>query len=223
MAIAFDAASTGTKNSVTLTALTVSHTCTGSDLILWVGCAANSGDYISTGTVTYNGVSMTQAVKQVASGTNYTYLYYLINPATGAHNIVITPGTATALELCAASYTGAKQSGQPDNTTSGSNSSTTSITTTLTTVADNCWTVAFGGIQRAMTASTGMTARGSAGGTWGTIIGDSNSAITPAGSYSMTMTFSSVAAGNQSAVMASFSPVSAAVAVRRTLTLLGVA
>ena len=109
--IAFDAASTGTKNVVDTATLTISHTVTGSNGILWVGIAAGSGDRV--GTVTYNGVAMTQAVKKIdsAGNNNYVYLNYLVSPATGTHNIVITPSLATALEACAASYTGAAPPG----------------------------------------------------------------------------------------------------------------
>lgn len=221
MAIAFDAASTGRKNANDTAALTVAHTCTGTDLILWVGVAAGQGDLIST--VTYNGVAMTQAVKKTStnSNTNYLYLYYLINPATGANNIVVTPSGSTYLELCAASYTGAKQSGQPDNTASAeNNASTTSMTATLTPVVSNCWAVTYGGLQRALTAGTGVTQRGSSGALWGTALGDSNGTIS--GSTSQTWTFSAIATGNQSQVMASFAPSVASTTPASTLLLMGV-
>lgn len=56
MAIAFDATTTSSLGSA-VTSITFSHTCTGSNRILFV-CTANNGGANVTG-VTYNGVAMT--------------------------------------------------------------------------------------------------------------------------------------------------------------------
>jgi len=66
-----------------------------------------------------------------------TYLYYLINPATGAHNVVVSAGGSTIITACSASYTGAKQSAQPDAHTKAA-----SNTTTLTVSHPGSWIVA---------------------------------------------------------------------------------
>jgi hypothetical protein len=191
MAIAFDAATDG--GVVTATSLTWSHTCTGSNLILLVGFNGSSagGTDDITG-VTYNGVSMTLAAKKdPTGGDRILYVYYLIGPATGAHNVVISASSSHNLSGGAVSYTGALQSGQPDNTTTNVevSSSSKTLTTSLTTVADNCWTVLLEGCYDASagpTAGTGATRRIFDGnfGAWGLF--DSNGLIHPAGSYSMT-------------------------------------
>ena len=120
------------------TTLTASHTCSWIDRILFVWCFTNSTDDIVS--ITYWWVSMTKI--NGAKSDRYTYLYYLIAPATWANNVVITASTAWwAISWIAISYTWASQTGQPD-ANSTNVVTATSITNTLTTVANNCWTVA---------------------------------------------------------------------------------
>lgn len=139
MAIAFDQKS---ANSATGTSVTISHTCTGSNLILMSFVFSTSGDDVSG--VTYNGVAMTQAVKAANSyAGGYGYIYYLVGPATGANNVVASRSTSTGtLGILNGSYTGAKQTGQPDSTGS-SYSATRPISWNQTITAVNSWI--FGG------------------------------------------------------------------------------
>jgi hypothetical protein len=199
MAIAFDAVSESWTNSGT--SLTWSHTCSGSDRILWVSVMTLSTRTV-TG-VTYNGVSLTSLTR--SSGSQPMQLWYLIAPATGANNIVVSiNSTASFIYTSAASYTGVNQSSQPDAQNTN-NTTGTSITTTLTTVADNSWS-----ILGARNDATGITSAGTnstqrASGSVGTVqLYDSNAPKTPAGSFSMTVTNSSSAA--TTTAMASFSP-----------------
>ena len=108
MAIAFDASSAGT--SVTSTTQTLAHTCSGVNRILFVNTGITSADTIPG--ITYNGVALTK-IASVING-RYFSLWYLIAPATGANNIVVTSSVSDILRSCAVSYTGAKQSGVPD-------------------------------------------------------------------------------------------------------------
>lgn len=219
MAIAFDAASESFTNSAT--SLTWSHTCTGSDRILWVSVMASSARNI-TG-VTYNGVALTSLTR--SAGTQPMQLWYLIAPATGANNIVVSiDGAASFIYTSAGSYTGVEQSGQPDAQATNSTTAS-SVTTTLTTIADNCWTIlgARGATSGNTDASTNSTER--AAGAAGTVqLYDSNGAVTPAGSFGMTIT----TAGSEAitTAMASFSPEGGAVVApkrqRHTLLTLGV-
>ncbi len=144
MAIAFD---TSSKKTVTTTgtSITWSHTCTGSNLILIASVMwrANAAETL-TG-ITYNGVAMT-SISDVSGGTSsHVSTYYLINPTTGANNIVATWSAAPYnMTGIGASYTGAKQTGQPDSSNTGTGTGTT-LTIATTVVASNCWTVgAFG-------------------------------------------------------------------------------
>jgi hypothetical protein len=127
VAVAKDAA-TGSQADGTTT-FTWSHTCTGTDLVLFVSFSDSSG--VGTPTVTYNGVSMTKD-STAPYGGNGSTLFYLINPATGANNVVVASATAGNLQGCSFSVTGAKQTGVPYTlTTANAGSGTHSGTATL--------------------------------------------------------------------------------------------
>src|ERR1700756_3968755 len=143
MAIAFDASSRGSGTSVS--SLTVSHTCSGSNRILLVALEWVEGPTTDTG-VTYNGVAMTAIFQGFnPTGTRRMSLYYIVAPATGTNNIVASWGSSTfgTTILLALSYTGAKQAGVPDASTSGGSASGSPVTATVTTIADNAWLVGF--------------------------------------------------------------------------------
>jgi len=194
--IAFDASSVGLAGGAS-GPLNITHVCTGSNTLLFVGCFATTGDVV-TG-ITYNGVSMTQ-VGKVTNGGETTYLYYLIAPASGSNTIAISWTGVSTVRGHGVSYTGCAQSGVPDANTTNSNSGS-AITTTLTTIADNCWTVLYCRAQGNITAGAGTTLRGSS--TTSNPL-DSNSVITPAGSTSLIVNSSS--SGTNGTVMASFAP-----------------
>lgn len=183
------------------TNLTASHTCTGSNLVLFVWFFTNGTNDV-TG-VTYNGVSMTQIGAIQCPGDRFTYLYYLINPATGANNVSITASTGGwAISGIAISYTGCKQSWVPDASQTNTATAATSITNTVTTVANNCWTVwvwhpnagvtvtAWGGTTLRQNQASGIS------------MGDSNAALW-IGSTTLWVSSSS---RNWAWVMASFAP-----------------
>ena len=198
MAIAYDATSTSITGSAT--SLTFAHTCTGSNRALFLHIQTNTdSDPTDLTSVQYAGVSMTLIGKRSISGTEYVYLYYLIAPASGANNIVINRTSSGLIGGNAASYTGVKQSGIPDASTT--NSGASPLATSVTTILDNCWTVlAFTNASGIFSSLTGGTARQS---TDGRGIADSNAVVTPAGSKTMTMDGSS---SNVYTVMASFAP-----------------
>jgi hypothetical protein len=65
--------------------------------------------------LTYNGVALTKIGPTIDIFKGYTSLWYLLNPATGTHNIVVTKSGGTQiLKIAAASYTGVRQTSQPD-------------------------------------------------------------------------------------------------------------
>lgn len=197
MAIALDATSNGNATS---TSITIAHTCTGADRILFVGVYYQGGDNFTS--VTYNGVALTQIAKVNNGLAIWGALYYLVAPSTGTNNIVVTVSASAFLGAGGVSYTGAKQSGQPDASTTNTGSGT-SLTTSVTTVADNSWAILQAqNANDTITASTGSTLRSDHSFGFGVVF-DSNGAKTPAGSTSMTFNGSS---GTQSAVMASFAP-----------------
>lgn len=185
MAITLDAVTAAGTAWVNMgTSYSFSHTVgSGSDrlLLVWVG-NGSTADTVSA--VSYNGVSMTLSKKQARSDNAlYGYVWYLVNPDSGAHNVTITHSSAeTFANSGAASFTGCYQ-GAPEATTGG-NPTATSLTLTVTTTSDNCWL--FGGFYASgatMSAGSGTTFIGTSTGT--TISAHSNGAKTPAGSHSM--------------------------------------
>ncbi len=202
MAIAFDASSSkGYANSASYS---WSHVVgAGSDRILIVVLTGtyNGTDNVTAGTVTYGGVSMTQLTVQHYSPSNSCralYVYYLIAPATGTANIVVTPTASQELGAAAASYSGVKQTGFPD-ADGGSNSGTSTSGTnsfTASTVADNCWSVlAIANEGTNAVSQTGSTAFRDFEDTYKIAsLFDSNAAKTPAGSVTLDVSFSGIVA-----------------------------
>lgn len=213
MAIAFDAGSSGNTGSGS--SLTVAHTCTGSNRILWVMGFTTGNDTV-TG-ITYNAVAMTQAVKKTTASSQTVYLYYLVAPATGANNIVLSDSGTNNLTIVGMSFTGASQTGVPDATSSNNNTGTTA-SVSLTTIADNCMVVAgYRFNTGTKTAGAGTTnVGGFANPAEGSYL---TTAKTPAGV--VTMTEDSTASTIWGGVIASFAP-AAATASTRKLTLLSV-
>lgn len=206
MAIALDSVTTVQTSGSS--SLTFSHTCTGSNLILFVISTAN-GSQTTTG-VTYNGVALTKIGERTDSNGPTQYLWYLINPSTGANNVVITnSGSATAGS--AASYTGVAQSSPIDANTTTAETNTTSFATSITTVADNCWIICTSrtgsGLTLTAGANTAVRSQPEQIFFGGAAFWDSNSAQTPPGSKTVTVTCSNQFFGG--AVIASFKPASA--------------
>ena len=142
--------------------------------------------------VTYGGTAMTQVNKQ-AQGTSgdYGYMYYLPASTNGSNNFVVSLSASERIQWAASSYSGVLQSdvdGDATNKTSGTSGTTASVA--LTSIADNCWHI-FGYVHNAGATDSGSnyTARGydNSNGTVG--IGDNNSAKTPAGSLTQSVTW----------------------------------
>lgn len=139
MALAFNAANVALASAAT--SLTFAHTNAGSNLILSVGAGIETATDAVSG-ATYAGVAMTQITKrQNTAGNEWLYAFYLIAPATGANNVVITSGTSTDIRGTSHSLTGALQLGQPDSFNSSKVDSATTIATSTTVVAADCWLV----------------------------------------------------------------------------------
>lgn len=209
MAIAIDATSGSNTQSW-------SHTCTGSNLLLWVTVRSDNS---ITG-VTYNSVALTKVGETTVS--EHNSLWYLIAPATGAHTVAVTLGTATFSQSAAASYTGVRQSGVPDaSNTSSPGVIAPPLNISVTTVADNCWVVASGqdnsgsGIVGAGTATTARIFQNNS-----VILLDTNGVVTPAGARTLQLT-DTAGSAILSLVAASFAPVAVVVPSLHYLSLLG--
>ena len=162
-----------------------------SDSILFIGGRIQGASNIVTN-VTWNGSALTQISGGAANpGGSYTYLFYLINPATGNNTAAITVSDQSkANEAVASVYDGAKQSAQPDSSNTATASNATSLTGSTTVVASNCWLVSVIGTQDGIggnpTAGTGTTRRNQSG---NCSIGDSNGTVST-GSQSMSWNIS---------------------------------
>lgn len=197
--IAYDSTATGTTTG---TSLTFSHTTSGTNRILFVYVQLNSTTDALTG-VTYAGTSLTFINKNTDPTNGYWgYLYYMVAPATGTNNVVVSLSSSVLLWAYSASYTGASQTGQPDANITNTATTGTSITTSLTTVANNAWIVTGARNYAAnVTSGTNFTVRSAA---FPIAIGDTNAAITPAGATSVTA--NSGTSSDWQVLLASFSP-----------------
>lgn len=180
-AIAYDATDAGLfDNSGTATVFTLAHTCTGTNLMLAVGFYKDHTTPATVSSFTYNSSNLTLAKEEVSTNLFDEYLYYILGPSTGTHNEVLTlsnaiPGNSKQLGMMGTSYTGVKQSGQPDSTAGNTQASEASLTVTTTVVAANCWLVGHANNDEGvMTGLSTGTSRGSAGNSW---FGDSNGTV----------------------------------------------
>lgn len=172
---------------VTTPTLTFSHTNTAGN-ILWVGVVVYSGNNVITG-VTYNTVAMTQTVNIAQGANGRVYLYYLVSPATGANNVVVSQSGSDQIHAIASSYTGASTTGVPDATNTASGAGTASATVNVTSVATSVWGVGVTWTNRDNSAGTNATIIG--GDTSQFSMFDSNGTLTPAGSKTFAVTMSS--------------------------------
>ena len=163
MALAFDAKS-DSDGYTNAASVTWSHTCTGSNLGLVVGDGGwhPSGHTVSG--VTYNAVALTaRATSALSGGDDQASCWTLINPASGANNVVVSitnGGSGDAGGTVATSFTGAHQTTMhADATTATGNDGTPTITIPNNTTADACFDVvaAGSGADPAMTARTNRT------------------------------------------------------------------
>ncbi|MBI3812387.1 MAG: hypothetical protein HY283_09330 [Nitrospirae bacterium] len=187
--IAFDAPSSATNNTASLT---WSHTVgAGSNSILVVGVSIlNNSSQTVTG-VTYAGVPLTLIGSQ-NNGTNARVeLWYRLVPATGANNVVVTLSAAAAVVGGAVSFTGVDQT-SPVDASAFNSGNITPVTVTITTVTNNAWVVdvlaSLASSANTVTAAAGQTER------WNVAIGGNPNArgagstkgpISPAGAVTM--------------------------------------
>jgi hypothetical protein len=206
--ITYDNSKDGGNNGGTTASLTYSYKVgTGANRLLVVnliGDTSTSADDISS--VTYAGTPLTLVKKLQSPSNNWQYVYYLLNPASGTNNVVITAASSHYLISQAASWFNVKQSAQPEAVTTNTAPATnTSITTSLTTVAPGSLVVQGVWSYGHLTAGPGSAqiitdaALDGAG-----IFVSGQSPVTPAGNVSMT----TISDGTTSsgAIMVSFAP-----------------
>lgn len=217
MTITFDNAADLGNNGGTTNSYTAAYTVgVGTNRILFVGIVgdASPAGHDDITTVTYGGVALTFLAKQagVATLNRNTYLYFMVNPASGSNNVVVSCTNNHYLIVGASSYAGAAQTGQPDvisNTLGALGTSTT--TANIVTVTNNDWVVYFRsgtGGPDTPSGGAGATRRSFAAAAsfrlWGFY--DSNGPITPSGSYNMTTNIDVTAAMQGAQIQVAYKP-----------------
>src|SRR3990167_3874200 len=139
--IAFDAVSNGGEDT-SVSSSTHSHTCTGSDLTLFVLVSiryTTDADRIVT-SVTYDGVACSKIRSDDNTDIRRTEIWALQSPSTGANDIVVTmTGTCTAINVVGLSLTGTGSIVTSNGVSQGGN--TTSASVSMTSLIDGSWTV----------------------------------------------------------------------------------
>jgi len=190
MAVAYDNSTASSWASSSRSSHTFAHTVTGSDPVLLVGLGTfNSTGGSKTSGVTYGGVAMTFVATLEIQGNTFIDLYKLVNPATGSNNVVLTFSSAQSFGwINATSYTGA---GDPNVSVTKKSTGSSPTTVTLTTLTDNSWLAMYAFDNSSNNAAgAGTTERTDSG--RGAAM-DSNSAKSPAGSYSLAFSHNSPA------------------------------
>lgn len=210
MAVTLDATSLLNSGAAAVASLTVSHTCTGSNLVLWTGFSY-TGSSTTITSITYNGVGMTRITTVDATASYHVALYYLVNPATGANNIVVTPSASCSIFGGSQSFTGASQSA-PTNSAVNSGSGllasvilTTGFSNSMVVdtvgMANASSTLTAGGLQtQDYNQSDGTAARTGAG---------SHEAVSTPAATTMSWTISGVTSRSWGHIAAELDPVAA--------------
>jgi len=210
MAIAFDALSSGNGNGGSLS---VAHTVAGSDRALVV-CIANLTDNTDpvSGDVSYNGTAMTKISETTIGVSRWVGLFLLIAPSTGANNVTATLTGTSNWSVISASYTGVKQTGNPEDfDTNSDGTAGTTFTISNTSVTNNAWHVACFQASGAIGAGSSTTKRGEQGGWSGSVLSgifDTNAAISPAGANTLNFTCNNSARSSIGLILAPSTSVS---------------
>lgn len=216
-AIAHDASSAVNVNNPVTSQTTAFTVGAGSDRFLYVWQLGDAAATTGINAPTYAGVTLPTKINTIRVGTDRAFeIYYIVAPTTGTNNVVITRPVSGLIVSGFVSYSGVDQTTPvPTNTSFTDTSADNSITgATITTTVNNSWAV-YGGRETSgttITAGSGLTIRVTNVGN-GEHLGDSNGAITPAGSHTFNGTYS--ASVQEGAIL--FELAEAAAAVERRI------
>jgi hypothetical protein len=185
-----------------------------------VSCATTNGLLVLAGFAGYNAsgsvvnsMSCTDGTITIIDHIEQTVdlqmgLGYIIGTTTSSQTVTFGVTNSCYLNMCTCTYSGAKQTGQPDaHTTKGSSSGVKTYDATITTIADNCWGVfgaMIGDISGGTVTAGSNTYQRYQNAGQGTFMADTNASYTPAGS--LTMGCSKATNDKYAACIASFSP-----------------
>ncbi|MCI0562799.1 MAG: hypothetical protein MN733_30320 [Nitrososphaera sp.] len=143
MAVAYDADAQSAQINNTTNTVTWSHTVTGDDPLLLVYVAIDGADTATVSTVTYNSVSLSSQAG-LEHGNERLELWSLVNPATGANDVVVTLTENAHFRGSAISFTGVHQTTPLDTpVTAAAQAESTSVDVSSATddMVVNCVTV----------------------------------------------------------------------------------
>lgn len=177
------------------------HTNNGNYLV--VATFDDYNTHTGIGTVTYNGVAMTQVRQITMPGPRTVRMWSLSNPAVGANTITASADTTQTLVGVSASYAGFVQAA-PDANNVGSAGTQSSLAVAVTPAADKDWIVFTpGDSSNGLSVSNNLTLRASNSASGPEIgIADSNGPISPIAQF--TGTASDITTVNWAGVIASF-------------------
>lgn len=161
----------------------------------------NNGDFLfvnvnsnfnTVSAMTYNGVAMTELGTQYFTtwSGRYHNTFYLVNPATGTHDIVTTGGANWQFVIFSA--TGVDQTTPTSGLTTKADTTSTNPTIAITTTVDNAFAIASGQMNGSSPPSAGANTTqvlfdtGGAFGIW-----RSTNAVSPAGAFTINVTANS--------------------------------
>ena len=192
----------------TTTSFSASYTAgSGTNRLLVIAFAGDtlSGHDDITG-VSFNGVSATFGGKRIDSDYRMLYVYYLLNPASGAHNVVVTCTNSHWIDVIISEYAGVAQTGQLDVSTTATTSGP-NATATVTTTSDYSWGVLLGGGDSGDTldflGGTNCTRRVNDT-YYNLMMCDTNGPKHPAGSLSMTWHFANSSSHSMGSILLVF-------------------
>lgn len=112
MSVGFDSASTANRFTASPTTQSVVPSAGSNTILVAIACYDNTSGMSISG-VTFNGIALTQAGADDhnATGHEYAGLWYLVNPPTGSHALVITESGGTIGDIYggASMFTGVDQ------------------------------------------------------------------------------------------------------------------
>ncbi len=185
-AIAFDTfASSATLGNDT--GKTWSHTCTGSNTLMWVSNWENLT--ATTTSVTYAAAAFIQVDNLSETGMGNISMWYKVSPATGTNNVVTVGNPGVNNGGVSASYSGCLGTDIATNTyTKTGSTSTSDLVGTVTTTATNSWTIMASGSSgnQGAGANTHLVSYGAGNTNAQVAIYDSNGALAT-GSHSLEM------------------------------------
>lgn len=143
-------------NTTSSTTFTASYTVQSTSNFLVIGAVGDTASNLVTG-ITYNLVAMTQliALNPGSTGQRWMYFYYLVNPATGANNAIMSASSSITMRMVGCDYSGVNSVTPIDNSTSTTTASASSMSYPLTTSQSNAWIVALSETTQSPTGTGG--------------------------------------------------------------------